>query len=317
MSWQMRAAALYLRITRKRRHASTASAERILAEPKGPSALPRRLTRPFNVTTKTIDGFDVHIVSPDGVSPDGVSPDGVSPDGVSPDGVNPFGSISATVVYLHGGAYVGGVHRLHWSLIADVASGSGVDVWAPIYGLAPQYQADDAIRLMHKVFQEASSAGRGYLIGDSAGGGLALAATLAWQRSGGTPPVGLTLIAPWLDIGLRNPGIAAVEPRDPWLSPVGLRVLGRAWAAGMSADDPRVSPLFGDLTAVPPIHLYVGDRDITLPDCRALRDTAPPGRVGYHEEPGAVHVYPLLPVPEGRAARKDLVAHVRSALVKV
>jgi epsilon-lactone hydrolase len=292
MSWQMRAVALYLRMTRKRRHSTTAAAERVLAEPKGPSAPPRRLTRRFGVTKKTVGGFDVHVVSPDG-------------------------SISATVVYLHGGAYVGEIQRQHWSLIADVASGSGVDVWVPIYGLAPQYQADDAIRLMHKVFQEASSAGRTYLIGDSAGGGLALAATLAWQRSGGTPPVGLTLIAPWLDIGVRNPGIAAVEPRDPWLSPVSLRVLGRAWAAGMSADDPRVSPLFGDLTAVPPIHLYVGDRDITLPDCRALRDTAPPGRVAYHEEPDAVHVYPLLPVPEGRAARKDLVGHVRSALAKV
>jgi acetyl esterase/lipase len=294
MSWQMRAVALYLRMTRKRRHATTASAERILAEPKGPSAPPRGLTRRFDVTTKTIDGFDVHIVSPDGSR-----------------------KSAATVVYLHGGAYVGEIQRQHWSLISDVASGSGVDVWVPIYGLAPQYQADDAIRLMHKVFQEASSAGRTYLIGDSAGGGLALAATLAWQRSGGTPPVGLTVIAPWLDIGLRNPSIAAVEPRDPWLSPVGLRVLGRAWAAGMSADDPRVSPLFGDLTAVPPIHLYVGDRDIALPDCRALRDTAPPGRVAYHEEPDAVHVYPLLPVPEGRAARKDLVGHVRSALAKV
>jgi len=89
------------------------------------------------------------------------------------------------------------------------------------------------------------------------------------------------------------------------------------WAGELSLDDPRVSPLLGDLSALPPTELYVGDRDITVADCRLLRDKAPAGRVLYHEQPGAVHVYPLLPVPEGRAARKDVVAHITTALAKV
>ncbi|MGE5694436.1 MAG: alpha/beta hydrolase fold domain-containing protein [Candidatus Sericytochromatia bacterium] len=292
MSWQTRAIAPYLRATRKHRHAAAVRAERALVAPKGPSHPPRRLTRRFAVRTRTVDGFDVHEVS------------------------RPWSVRSATVMYLHGGGYVSEIQKLHWWLIAKVAANVDADVRVPIYGLAPKYHADDAIRLMQKLFGDASAAGPVYVMGDSAGGGLALAATLTWMQAGGTPPVGLTLIAPWLDIGLRNPAIAAVEPRDPWLTSAGLHVYARAWAGGLSYDDPRVSPLFGDLTDVPPIDLYVGGRDITLPDCRALRDKVPPDRITYHEEPGALHVYPLLPVPEGRAARRDMVAHIRTALAE-
>lgn len=292
MSWQTRAIAPYLRVTRKRRYAAAARAQRALAAPKGPSHPPRRLARRFGVRTTTVDGFDVHHVR------------------------SPRAQQSATVIYLHGGGYVSEIQKLHWWLISRIVADVEADVCVPIYGLAPEYHATDAIGLMHKIFHDSSAAGPLYVVGDSAGGGLALAATLAWMQAGGTPPVGLTLIAPWLDIGLRNPAIAAVEPRDPWLTSAGLHVYARAWAGGLSYDDPRVSPLFGDLTGVPPIDLYVGDRDITLPDCRALRDKVSPERMTYHEEPGALHVYPLLPVPEGRAARRDMVAHIKTALAQ-
>jgi acetyl esterase/lipase len=292
MSWQTKAVAAYVRTTRKRRYATSARAERLLAQPKGSSAPPRRLAKRFDVSTKTVDGCDVHAVSPD------------------------VSEHSATVVYLHGGAYVNEIQKLHWTLIADVAA-LGVDVWAPIYGLAPRYHADDAIRLMHKVLDLATSIGPTYLMGDSAGGGLALAAALSWSKAGGAAPVGLTLIAPWLDIGLRNPDIATLELRDPWLSTAGLRLVGRVWAGDMSPDDPTVSPIFGDLTGLPPTDLYVGDRDITLADCRLLRDKMPRDRLDYHEQPGGLHVYPLLPVPEGRAARRDVLRRVRTAMASV
>jgi acetyl esterase/lipase len=247
------------------------------------------------VTRNEVDGFAVYVVSSG------------APGAPSP----------ASVIYLHGGAYVGEIQKQHWSLIADIATQVGVDVWVPIYGLAPQYHAADAIALMHKVLHDASSNGPTYLMGDSAGGGLALASTLTWQETGGRPPVGLTLIAPWLDLGLRNPGIATVEPRDPWLTTPGLHVMARAWAADIPLDDPRVSPLFGDLSIVPPIELYAGDRDITVADCRLLHEKAPAGRVRYHEARGAVHVYPLVPAPEGRAARREILENVKSAIARV
>ncbi|MDT5013373.1 MAG: epsilon-lactone hydrolase [Mycobacterium sp.] len=293
MSWQTKAVAAYVKSTRKRRYTTSAGAERLLAQPKGSSDPPRRLAKRFGVSTRIVDGCAVHCVSPE------------------------VSEHSATVIYLHGGAYVNEIQKLHWKLIADVATHVGVDVWVPIYGLAPRYHAEEAIALMHKVLAAATSKGPTYLMGDSAGGGLALAAEMSWSAAGGPAVAGLTLIAPWLDIGLRNPDIAALELRDPWLSTPGLRLVGDVWADGLSPDDPRVSPLFGDLSTLPLTDLYVGDRDITVADCRLLRDKMPPGRVEYHEQPGGLHVYPLLPVPEGRAARKDVLGHVRTAMASV
>ena len=293
MSWQMRSLAAAITLVRKVRPASEARAQRRLAAPKKSPAPPAWLTQRFDVTTRNVDGFDVHTVSPAG------------------------SDHCATVIFLHGGGYVAEIEKSHWTLVADFASGLGVDVVVPIYGLAPQHCAAEAVPLVHNVIRDSSASGPVYLAGDSAGGGLALAATMSWIEQGGTPPVGLTLIAPWLDIALRNPELPDVQRRDPFGFAGPMRVVGRAWAREMWPDDPQVSPLFYDLTSVPPIDLYVGDRDITSPDCRALRDKAPAGRVSYHEQPGALHVYPLLPVPEGRRARKDMVAHAKTAMAKV
>jgi monoterpene epsilon-lactone hydrolase len=143
---------------------------------------------------------------------------------------------------------------------------------------------------------------------------LALSAAQAWLATGGPKLHGLTLIAPWLDLSLSNPAIAAIEPSDPWLSRPGLAVCAESWRGSVDLGDPRVSPISGDLTDVPPIDLYVGDRDITVADCRLLRDRMPTEILRYHEQPGAVHVYPLLPAPEGRAARRELIAHIGAAL---
>jgi acetyl esterase/lipase len=123
--------------------------------------------------------------------------------------------------------------------------------------------------------------------------------------------VGVTAIAPWLDLSISNPEVDKVEPHDPWLRRPGLRPLAAAWAGEIPLQDPRLSPLFGDLTRLPPLQILVGTRDITLPDCRLLRDRLPSTvPLTYHEEPGAVHVYPLLPVPEARPGRQAIVDHI-------
>jgi acetyl esterase/lipase len=133
--------------------------------------------------------------------------------------------------------------------------------------------------------------------------------------SGGV--VGVTAMAPWLDLSISNPEVDAVEPHDPWLRRPGLRPLAAAWAGEVPLQDPRLSPLFGDLTRLPPLQILVGTRDITLPDCRLLRDRLPPSvPLTYHEEPGAVHVYPLLPVPEARPGRQAIIDHIAATTTR-
>jgi acetyl esterase/lipase len=294
MSWQMKALALYLRITSKSRFATAAAGARRLAAPKGPSAPPSALTRQYDVSRATIDTFNVYTVRK-------------RAQGATR-------GQRATIIYLHGGAYINEILPPHWKLIGDLANETGAQVVVPIYGLAPSHHVDEAIGLIGRVLDIATTVGPTYLIGDSAGGTLAISATLTWLRSGGTPPRGITAIAPWLDASLSDPAIDEVEARDPWLTRPGLAVCARSWAGRIDLTDQRISPLYGDFTGMPPIDLYVGDRDITVVDCRSLRDRLPSSQLNYHEQPGAVHVYPLLPSPEGRAARLDLIAHIKSSL---
>ena len=88
-----------------------------------------------------------------------------------------------------------------------------------------------------------TGSGPTYLVGDSAGGGLALSATQTWLTADRPAVRGLTLIAPWLDASLSNPAIDDVEATDPWLSRPGLIVCATSWAGAVRLDDPRVSPL--------------------------------------------------------------------------
>jgi acetyl esterase/lipase len=285
----MRAIAALMRTTRKHAFATTEGGHRLLARPKGPSAPTRAARRRTAVRTRSVVGFDVHAVTRPDPRPD-----------------------LPVVVYLHGGAYVNELAPQHWSLVARLASELDVEVWVPVYGLAPEHTATEAHALVGALLDALYDGGRPcWLAGDSAGGGLALAAAQLAVGRGRSTVRGMTLIAPWLDLAMRNPEVDALEPHDPWLARAALRPIADAWAGELSLDDPRVSPLRGEVAGLPPVDLWIGTRDITLPDCRLLRDRlSGTVELGYHELPGGIHVVPLLPVPEGEAARQRIVARI-------
>ncbi len=297
MSWQMHAIATYGRLVRRpRTYATPQSARAYLNRPKKASGPPSQLTKSarYRLTHDTINGFDCYTVQSS------------RSESIAAD--------RSSVVYIHGGAYVNQIERAHWKLVCAIADAARLPVHVPLYGLAPQHCAEEAIALLGTVMGRAAQQGPIYIAGDSSGAGLALAAAQTVIIAGATPLLGLTLISPWLDIALTNPAIATIAKRDPWLAVPGLRECGRVWARHLPAEDNRVSPIHGDLQNLPPIDLYVGDRDIFVADCRQLRDSVGNGRITYHERPGAIHVYPLLPVPEARPARHTLLSHIQATV---
>jgi acetyl esterase/lipase len=297
MSWQMHAIATYGRLIRRpRTYATPQSARAYLNRPKSASGPPSQLATSarYQVTRDTINGFDCYTVQSS------------SSETIAAD--------RSSVVYVHGGAYVNQIERAHWKLVCAIADATRRPVRVPLYGLAPQHCAEEAIDLLGTVMGRAAQRGPIYIAGDSSGAGLALAATQTVIIAGATPPLGLTLISPWLDIALTNPAIATIARRDPWLAVPGLRECGRVWARHLPADDNRVSPIHGELHNLPPIDVYVGDRDIFVADCRQLRDSIGSDRLTYHEQPGAIHVYPLLPVPEAKPARHTLLSHIHATV---
>lgn len=295
-SWQMRAVAVYVRLTRKRRYATERAGTTFLHSVKGPSTPPRRdVLAACDVTTRVVRGREVHVVRRRGAT---------------------SAAHRGVVVYLHGGAYTNEIVEQQWAFVAALARQTGCEVHVPIYGLAPHHTAPEAVGLVAEILQGLVAEGRSCVLsGDSAGGGLALVAAQQAGPEAFERIAGLLLVAPWLDLTMSNPRIGEVEPTDPWLTRAGLHPIARSWAGDLGVEDPRVSPLNGDLADLPAVEVWVGTRDITLPDCRELARRIPPGvPFTLHVEDGAVHDYPLLPAPEGRRARREIADRVSALL---
>lgn len=217
-----------------------------------------------------------------------------------------------TVIYLHGGAWVNEITSQHWQLAAQIAHQAGATVIVPIYPLLPSATAADVVPAIVEMAVQYTDV---CLAGDSAGGQIALSAALLLRDGHGVALPGTVLISPVLDLSLGNPAIASVEPTDPWLGRDALRVFADRWRGDLPLDDPRVSPLAADLTGLGPLTVFSGTRDILNPDARLLAEKAAAAGVDieYHEEPGLLHVYPLTPTPEGRAARRIIVERIGGA----
>jgi acetyl esterase/lipase len=225
------------------------------------------------------------------------------------------GGSERAVVYLHGGAWVNEIDKPHWQLVAQLAAAACVRVIVPIYPLIPFGRAAQVVPEVAELVAETARASADVcLAGDSAGGQIALSAAVLLRDRYHLVLPQTVLISPVLDIALTNPLIHAAEAVDPWLRRDPLLEFAAPWRGELAVDDPLVSPLAAALTGLGPITLFSGTRDLLNPDARLLvqRATAAGVDVGYHEERGLLHVYPLMPTPEGRAARAVMVELLRA-----
>lgn len=299
VSWQMRAVGGVFRLTKRRRFADPEGGDALLQRAKKDPAPPARLRQRLDVEDETVDGFAVHRVRRPGA-----------------------GDAGPVVVYLHGGAYVNEIVRQHWDFVAGLVEGVDpaldLEAWVPIYGLAPDHTMAEARALVATLLQRLADAGRSaYLMGDSAGGGLALVAAQEAVAAGHDHVRGLTVMAPWVDLAMANPEVDLVEPTDPWLARAALHRVAEVWAGEEPVASPGVSPLAGEMGGLPPVEIWVGTRDVTQPDSRLLAERLRAAGVGvaYHELAGGIHVVPLLPVPEGRRAARTIRTRLQDCLL--
>jgi acetyl esterase/lipase len=212
---------------------------------------------------------------------------------------------SGSVVALHGGGYVFGPEAQHWALWRTVAAASGRTVVVPLYRTAPEGTAAATVPHVAAITLALAAEGDVALLGDSAGGGLALAAAQLLAADGLRPP--LLLSAPWLDGAVPDPWTIL---RDPWLAAPGLRRATDLYRGALAVEHPFVSPLRGDLDGLGPIVVASGTRDVLHRDALRLEERCPtPVRVLVGE--GLLHNWPLLPIPEAHAARRAFVDALR------
>jgi monoterpene epsilon-lactone hydrolase len=223
---------------------------------------------------------------------------------------------SRTVVYLHGGGFVAPIDPFQVRYAARLATGLGARVVMPDYPLTPEHTWRDAhgpiVELVERLLHEDEDV---TIAGDSAGGGLALAVALALRDRGGPQPRHLLLVAPWVDLTISTPETYEVTETDPWLF-IGKMQAYAGWWAGSPEDlgRPEVSPALADLSGLPPALMFFGTRDSLAPGGRMLARRAE--EAGWAltsvEQPGLIHVYPVLPfIPEAGLAWKQTLEFLR------
>lgn len=215
------------------------------------------------------------------------------------------------ILYLHGGAYVQNFVRQHWSFLAALIKRLQCEIIAPDYPLAPQHTWKEAFAMLETVCRQSLTIDPCNLIlmGDSAGGGLALALAQKMKQDSLPQPGQIILLSPWLDITLNNPDIKSIEEIDPFLGIKGLQKAGKAFAGETNPRHYLLSPIYGPLEGLGKISLFVGSRDLLVADARRFKSlTQSKGvKINYYEYEDMVHVWMLLNFRESKQAKQQII----------
>jgi acetyl esterase/lipase len=215
------------------------------------------------------------------------------------------------VVAIHRGSFIGQISIFHWWTYTDMARDTGATVVVPLYALAPHGTAATEIPVMADFISSqitAYGADNVSVIGDSAGGNIALAAAQEIVRRNGTQPHRLVLMAPAIDLG------------DTFENRVDDPLLGGAanghdnklleWAGDLDPTDPIVSPIYGSLEGLPPTTVYSSSRDLLTQQALRLRDkalTTPGADFTFVLRKGQFHDWTIFaPLPDAYRERSGI-----------
>lgn len=220
-----------------------------------------------------------------------------------------------TILYFHGGGYVSGNCEAHHPHVAKVVTGSGIRALLFEYRLAPEHPfpgaIDDAVAAYQYLLDQNVPAEQIVFMGDSAGGGLCLATLVALKDKGITLPAAAVALSPWTDLACtgesyRTNAKTCLSPEGSWT------VFSKYYVADSDPTHPWISPLYGDLTGLPPLSIYVGSDEILRDDSVRFAEKAQSAGVDVSLTigEGLFHCYPICaPIfPEATEAMAEIYA---------
>ena len=227
------------------------------------------------------------------------------------------------VLHVHGGAYVVGAYETHRELAARIGRASRARVALLEYRLAPEWPfpaaLDDVIAAVKELVEGGIAPARLALVGDSAGGGLVVAAVCGLRDQGLALPGCGVAISPWTDLAATGPSLAQFQARDPLLDADMLRGTALVYLNGADPRDPRASPLYADLRGLPPLLIQCGTCDVLHDDATRLAERARSAGVVVTLEiwEQMVHVWHLFAqqLSEGRAACERIGSFITQTLL--
>ena len=236
----------------------------------------------FPAMRKAYDAFAANDPMPELATSSDIDLGGINCLGLLPKGA----SGDHVVLWLHGGGFALGSSRSHRGLAAQVAASAKVAAVVPDYRLAPEHRhpaaLDDCVMAYHAVLKEGVQPNRLILAGDSAGGGLVVAAALKLKEQGAPLPAGMMLLSPWVDLANRGWSHNAKAQRDPFLTSSGLSVRAKQYLG-----EGNLSILDADLRGLPPAFIQTGEAEILMSDSTALAE-----RLGAAGVPVSLEIWP-------------------------
>jgi len=202
-------------------------------------------------------------------------------------------------LFLHGGGYVYGSLRSHGATVAEIARAAHCPMFFVDYRRAPEHPypaaLDDAAAAYRDLLARGTAPSDVVFTGDSAGGGLVLTTLLKLRDLGLPLPAAAACVSPWTDLTGSGESYRTLADEDPMISQNIVALVTESYLAGTDPTNPYVSPLYGDLTGLPPMLIQVGSREVLLSDAERFVDAL--GRAGctgaLEVWPGMVHVWHL------------------------
>jgi acetyl esterase/lipase len=247
---------------------------------------PAYIGKRYNLARETVEGWPVYRILPKGNA----------------------AAEGRAVLFIHGGGYILGAHRIHWRAASRLAAECGAAVWFADYPLLPDHTIAEAVSFLDSVYAkmlEQYPAGGITVLGDSAGASLALSLCHHAGRRENPPPMPgkLILVSP---VGMLEPDEAIdsamrrAAPKDVMVS---MELSRAAVEFGLTADRENyvICPLYGDFSRFPPMHIFSGTFECGFPQIEAFvaRLKAAGIQVEFHAGKEMMHIWPYIPfVPE-------------------
>ena len=268
---------------------------------------------PFMERRSMVAAFEHAFETPAGLRIEVGMLGGVKTEWIVPDGA----SSGPVLMHLHGGGYVLGTPASSRPLTTALALKSGMRVVSIDYRLAPENPfpaaVDDAVAAYRALLAEGAAPVA--IGGESAGGGLTVAALIALRDAGLALPACAFAISPWVDMACSAASFDARGSFDPTLTRRALKEMAEAYLHGADEMQPLASPLHGDLAGLPPLLIHVGSDEVLLDDAHRLQAKAAAAGVQstLTEWQGMIHVWHMFhaALPEGGQAIDDIVAFVK------
>ena len=224
-----------------------------------------------------------------------------------------------TVLYLHGGGFIGCSARTHRPLTASIAL-QGARLFVPDYRLAPEHPfpaaLDDVCAAWRALRRAADADACLTVAGDSAGGNLALALMLVLRDAGERLPEAAALFSPGTDLTGGSPSLDENVGRDPLFDRAAIDHVVATYLAGADPNQPLASPLLADLRGLPPLLIHVGADELMRDDSVRLAEKARAAGIAVELKvwPVVPHVWQMMiHLPEARRSVAAAVRFLREA----